>query len=354
MKKNLCRYLLIIVIAISIFAILGQAELLEDKVFASTISDTENISQDNLIYNFKIITGEKLVKVQEGPNVYKANISNNINKAEIQFASMLGVNSNDFIVTGFDNTVSGSISKQEPILIVNNLKEGLNVVKIRKKIDNTELYKFYINYKNVKISGVEPLVKSGDKFNLYASIDDEVCSNVKWTSFGINSVMISENGEVTAFNSGMANIIATIYDNNWDNIIGSISLEFNVSGQGKLGWVNNSKKWYYIDENTNSFKLGWFLDNGKWYYFGNDGSIEKGWIYKDGDWFYLKDNGQMATGWIKDNGKWYLLNEDGSMKTGWLNDHGNWYYLNSDGSMETKTKKIDGKVYSFNKLGELQ
>lgn len=353
MRKKLVRYLSLAVISIIMFAILGQAKLMDNVVYALTTSNTDGVSDGNPIYNLKIITGEKLINVQEGPNVYKADISNNMDRVDIQFASIPGVDPNDFIITGSNNTIVGSISIEEPILIIDNLKEGLNIIKIRKKLDNTELYKFYINYKKVQISELKSVVNTGDKFNLYAEIDGKVFNNIKWASVGINSVMMSEEGEVTALNNGIATIIATIYDNKGDNIIGSLHLEFNVCGESKLGWINNSGKWYYIDEDTNSFKIGWFFDNGKWYFLGADGSIEKGWIYKNECWFYLKDNGQMATGWVKDNGKWHLLSEDGSMKTGWVKDHGNWYYLNSDGSMETKTKEIDGKVYYFNKIGEL-
>lgn len=353
MRKKLVRDLSVAIIFTIMFAILGQAKLMGNVVYALTTSNTDGVSDGNPIYNLKIITGEKLINVQEGPNVYKADIANNINRVDIQFASIPGVDSSDFIVTGSDNTIAGSISNEEPILIIDNLKEGLNIIKIRKKLDNTELYKFYINYKKVEIRGLKTVVNTGDKFNLYAEIDRKICNNIKWSAIGINSIMMSENGEVTALNNGIATIIATICNNKGDNIIGSLHLEFNVSGESKLGWINNSGKWYYIDENTNSFKIGWFLDNEKWYYLGEDGSIEKGWIYKNECWFYLKDNGQMATGWVKDNGKWYFLSEDGSMKTGWIKDHGNWYYLNSDGSMETKDKEIDGKVYSFNKIGEL-
>ena len=354
MKKKLVRYLSLAIMSIIMFAILGQAKLMDNAVYALTTSNTDGVSDGNPIYNLKIITGEKLINVQEGSNVYKADISNNMDRVDIQFASIPGVDPNDFIVTGSNNTIAGSISQNEPILIIDNLKEGLNIIKIRKKLDNTELYKFYINYKKVQISGVKSVVNTGDKFNLYAEIDGKVFNNIKWASVGINSVMMSEEGEVTALNNGIATIIATIYDNKGDNIIGSLHLEFNVWGESKLGWINNSGKWYYIDEDTNSFKIGWLFDNGKWYFLGADGSIEKGWIYKNEYWFYLKDDGQMATGWVKDNGKWYLLSEDGFMKTGWGKDHGNWYYLNTDGSMETKTKEIDGKVYSFNKVGELQ
>ena len=333
MRKKLVRYLSLVIILITIFTIWGQAGLIDNKIYASTVSNTDGIGSGNLIYNFKIITGENLVNVQEGPNVYKADISNNVNKVDIQFASRPGVDPSDFIVTGSDNSIAGSISQEEPILIMANLKEGLNIIKIRKKLDNTELYKFYINYKKVQIIGLKNLVNTGDKFNLYASIDGKVCNNVKWTAVGINSIMMSENGEVTALNNGIATIIATIYDNEGNNIIGSVSLGFNVCGAEKLGWVSNSGNWYYIDEYTNFFKIGWLFYNDKWYYLDNTGSME--------------------TGWIKDHGNWYLLNEDGYMKTGWVKDHGNWYYLNSDGSMETKTKEIDGKVYSFNKIGEL-
>lgn len=343
-----------------IFVILGQAGLVENKIFAATLSNYENIYSNNLMSNLKIITGEKLVNVQEGSNVYKAEICNNSHDINIQFAvgdGSFGVRylkPNEYIVTGPDNTIVGSISEEEPILRIDNLKDGLNTITIRKKADNTELYKLYINYKNVQISGLKSIVNTGDKFNLYASIDGKVSNHVKWTSAGINSVMISEDGEITAINNGIATIIATIYDEKNKNIIGNINLEFNICGDAKLGWINNSGRWYYVDKKTNSFTIGWLFENGDWYYLDNYGELKTGWIYKNENWYYLRSDGKMATGWIKDNGKWYLLNEEGIMKVGWIKDHGNWYYLNSNGSMETKFKEIDGKIYYFNTFGELQ
>lgn len=332
--RRLTKKLSIVIICITTATILGQVNSVENATYAATVSEGTQFTVNNQIYNFKITTGEKLINVQEGQNVYEAYVSNNEHKVYMQFNCEDGTNFKDFIVTGSDNTIVGNISEEEPVLTIKDLKEGLNIIKIRNREDNSDLYKFYINYKNVQINGLNNRVNTGDEFKLDAIIDGHICKNVKWTSVGINSVIISEDGQLTAVNNGIAYIIATIYDNDGQNIIGSVNLKFNVSGEPKLGWIKNDGKWYYIDESTKCFKIGWFFANGKWYNFNN--------------------YGLMQTGWIKDQGKWYLINENGAMKTEcWVKDHGNWYYLNSDGTMQTTSKYIDGKFYDFTKNGTL-
>lgn len=353
MKKRLIKFSLMLLISMSVYGILGHADLIKNRIFASTISNYSEIN-NSVIYNFKIITGEDLINVQEGPNVYKANIANNKNLVSLQFDCENSFDPSDFVVISSDNTIVGNILKDEPLLVVNNLKEGLNIIKIKNKLDNSELYKFYINYKNVKVSGLKSEIKAGDIFKLEAKIDEKVYKNIKWTSIGIDSVIVSDNGEVTVLNNGIGRILGTIYNGDWKNVVGSVNVEFNVIGKSQLGWILNGGKWYYIDNLTRTFKIGWLYENGEWYYIKDDGSMKIGWLYKDGLWYYLKENGSMAIEWIKENGKWYFFDEDGAMKVGWIQSHGNWYYLNSDGTMETKSKIIDGKFYKFELNGKLK
>lgn len=337
--KLLIKRLTVLIIVITAIMTIGQGNLIINKIYAVTLGKIIQVNANSQIYNFKIITGEKLINVQEGPNVYKADVSNNDHKVQMQFDSEPGINCNDFVVTGSDNTIVGNISDEQSLVTISNLKEGLNVINIKNRADNAELYKFYINYKNVKVSGLKNVVNAGDELKLDVIIDGKVCKNVEWTSVGISSVMINKDGHLTAVNNGIAYILATIYDENKKNIIGSINVKFNVSGESKLGWVKNAGKWYYIDEQTKSFKTGWLFYNNEWYSLDNNGSMQTGWISRDGCWYYLKPTGNMATGWIKDQSKWYFLDRDGAMKTGWIKDHGIWYYLNNDGSMKKMNNK---------------
>jgi glucan-binding YG repeat protein len=58
-----------------------------------------------------------------------------------------------------------------------------------------------------------------------------------------------------------------------------------------------------------------------------------------GEWTYL-ENGVAKTGWLQDSGKWYYLDNSGLMKKGWIEDKGTWYYLMDSGALnDSKTTK---------------
>ena len=73
-----------------------------------------------------------------------------------------------------------------------------------------------------------------------------------------------------------------------------------------------------------------------------DPQTAQGWMQNhSGSWQYLK-NGKPATGWLQDDKKWYWLDSNGWMFTGgWKQIDGKWYYFYSDGSMAVNTT-IDG------------
>ena len=100
------------------------------------------------------------------------------------------------------------------------------------------------------------------------------------------------------------------------------------------GWVLESGKWYYYNEDG-TLATGWLLYNGKWYYLNKDGVMQTGWIQLGGTWYYLDSSGAMQTGWLQYGSNWYFLNSYGAMQTGWLQYGGNWFYLNSYGAMQT-------------------
>lgn len=73
-----------------------------------------------------------------------------------------------------------------------------------------------------------------------------------------------------------------------------------------------------------------------------DPQTAQGWMQNhSGSWQYMK-NGKPATGWLQDDKKWYWLDNNGWMFTGgWKQIDGKWYYFHSDGSMAVNTT-IDG------------
>lgn len=337
---NLSKAAIIFVVNFMTFFTIGQNEV----VYA------DNINQQ-CIYELSTTTGEKLIK--QSDKTYKCNICSN--KSEIIFQAKLadGSKQKDFIVTDDNNTIIGSICDGTPCLIKVNLKLGDNIVIIKNKKNNSQLYKIYVNYTNVQVKGIKDWVYTGDNLKLEVKNNDTVYNNVKWISSGIDTVMVTSDGNLTALNSGIANVIGTIYDEG-NNIIGNVNIDFYVCGEKVSGWINNNGKWYFIDEVTRTIKIGWIFFNGEWYHTDITGAMQTGWYFENGNWYYLKENGVMATSWIKDSGKWYLLDAGGVMKKGWVKDHGNCYYLNSDGSMQTSDKVIDGVKYKFNAHGELQ
>lgn len=73
-----------------------------------------------------------------------------------------------------------------------------------------------------------------------------------------------------------------------------------------------------------------------------DPQTAQGWMQNhSGSWQYMK-NGKPATGWLQDDKKWYWLDNNGWMfANGWKQIGGKWYYFYSDGSMAVNTT-IDG------------
>ena len=74
-----------------------------------------------------------------------------------------------------------------------------------------------------------------------------------------------------------------------------------------------------------------------------DPQTAQGWMQNhSGSWQYLK-NGKPATGWLQDDKKWYWLDSNGWMFAGGFKQiDGKWYYFYADGSMSVNTV-IDGR-----------
>ena len=136
----------------------------------------------------------------------------------------------------------------------------------------------------------------------------------------------------------------------------------------KTGWHSTKTKsrggyeythWHYVKNSNGDLYEGWLKESGKWYYLNNNGYMSKSGSTKVGSKLYLFfDSGVLVTktGWVKLSGNWYYVkNSNGEAHTGWKKDGGKWYYLrNDDGSMiANTTTSIGGKEYTFDTSGAL-
>ena len=303
------RFIVICVLFLGIFLFFQYSN---NKSYALAVSKNEYKIND-----LKTLTGEEIK--QEG-NIYKINVCNNQNKVEIIFniennndnsKEKLLKYMNDLVAIGEDNAIAGEIDYSDDMTMIVNLNEGNNLIRIKNKEDNSEILKLSINYTKVKVIGIPDNINVGDNFDLKCSINKERYNDTKWLSYGIDTLIVSEDGHVTIVNGGTGRVMGTIYKDN--KIVGSINISMYALGEGKLGWIKNDDKWYYIDPVKKHFKIGWLESNNNWYY----------------------------------------MNKDGSMKTGWLNDNEHTYYFNEKGEMIKGKVTIDGKEYNFNNRGEL-
>ena len=224
MEKNLFRYFSLLLVSFSITTF-GQSKLAEKAYCAENKTElaNENINSKD-IYNLRIKTGEALVNASTAHDVFKSDVINNKYKVEMEFDCKDGFNPGNYIVTGTDNSIAGTISEDKPYTLTADLREGENTVRILDKSSNQLIYEFDINYKNIKVNGLDNVVKVGDTSKLEAVIDGEVYDNVKWKSSNNDNVVVSENGELTAVQNGIASVIGTVYDQSGKNIIGTASV----------------------------------------------------------------------------------------------------------------------------------
>lgn len=179
--------------------------------------------------------------------------------------------------------------------------------------------------------------------------------------------------------------------------INGILYYFHPNGYMATGWILDSGKWYYANEDGSLATFKWVNSGGKWYYLGadhimltnavtDDGYYVDGngvWIQtgkwiKDGiGWWYRYPNGSwpqdcialiggerysfdargyMQTGWIKRGESWYYAESSGALrKSQWLFYRGVWYYLKADGRMAVSEMTPDGyKVDEEGRYMEIQ
>jgi len=231
-------------------------------IFCDGVIAKENITLSNLRFS----TGEEITEDKDG---YKATIYSNENEIMLIF-DCNNEDGNNIVAIREDNSICGKAEVCEYAGINIKLHEGINAINIIDKIDGSNIEKLTIDYKRVEVSGIVQKFNVGDKIKLDVDFNDEQ-HKVKWMSYGIDSLIISEDGEVTAINGGVANLIGMIYDGN--KIIGTVKCALLVVGDGEYGWIKNGGQWYYIDPIKKCFKIGKFSYNGKDYYFGKDGSM---------------------------------------------------------------------------------
>ena len=85
----------------------------------------------------------------------------------------------------------------------------------------------------------------------------------------------------------------------WINVEGAYWYK-NDDGSAYTGWLQDGRKWYFLDRGTCYMRTGWVSDSGKWYYCYDDGSMcPGGWLTLGEDLYYINDDGSMASGFIQ-------------------------------------------------------
>jgi len=108
----------------------------------------------------------------------------------------------------------------------------------------------------------------------------------------------------------------TLISTNFNDAYGALRPKVFIKNE----WVLDSIGWRYCDKNKHWARNEWQLIDNKWYFFGDDWYMKKGWQYIGNHWYFLdKVNGNMVTGWIRESGKIYYLDEDGRMLKGDVN-----------------------------------
>ena len=116
-----------------------------------------------------------------------------------------------------------------------------------------------------------------------------------------------------------------------------------------LYYAKRPKEWDKLHERiTKGASMGWVKDSKGWWYKRADGSYPKNeWEKIGGEWYYFNPDGYMRTGWLKYKNQWYYLDDpSGKMAySTFRNVGGKWYGFRKNGVMVTSEDqlKIDGK-----------
>lgn len=136
----------------------------------------------------------------------------------------------------------------------------------------------------------------------------------------------------------------------WAFIAAILGLTASASFTAFAGeWVNDSKGWWFQQEDGRYPANTWQEIDRNWFYFDQNGYMKTGWLQCNGNWYYCDLNGKLTTNqWLSLNGVWYYLREDGTMVSdSWYEVDGKSYYFGSDGAMYEDTRTPDE-----NEIGE--
>lgn len=98
-------------------------------------------------------------------------------------------------------------------------------------------------------------------------------------------------------------------------------------------------------------KYGWVQQSNKWYYYENNVMV-KGWKKlnwsKGTNWFYFNEKGEMLTGWQKlkwsKGTNWFYFNSSGAMQTGWQLIKQNFYHLDEKSGAMDASKTFTANI----------
>ena len=196
-----------------------------------------------------------------------------------------------------------------------------------------------------------------EKNNNVANAQIWCSKNLKWVNLSEaqagDIVIFCWSGKGNNSGSGSRDHIGFVISRNANGTL--TTLEGNTSGSRvaiRIRYPKNIRNIYRPDYSTTP-TVGWIQDSKGWWYRTKEGNYYKStWAQLDGAWYYFDSSGYAVTGWRQIGGKWYYFNSDCKMQTGWISLSGRWFYLNSEGSLYVNgVHEIDGKSYCFDKDG---
>ena len=125
--------------------------------------------------------------------------------------------------------------------------------------------------------------------------------------------------------------------NQWKKI-GEKWYHFDENGYMQTGWYKEGDTYYYLKEDGSMAVDEWIQDK---YYLDENGKWVEGkektsgtWKQDSKGWWYVNEDGSYPKNqWKKIGEKWYHFDENGYMQTGWYKEGDYYYYLKADGSM---------------------
>ena len=200
-----------------------------------------------------------------------------------------------------------------------------------------------------------------EKNNNVANAQIWCSKNLKWVNLSEaqagDIVIFCWSGRGNNSGSGSRDHIGFVISRNANGTL--TTLEGNTSGSRvaiRIRYPRNIRNIYRPDYSTTP-TVGWVQDSKGWWYRKSDGSYPKStWQQFDGEWYYFNESGYAVTGWQQISGKWYYFGMNCKMQTGWQSINDKWYFLDpTEGSMYGNgVHMIEGKNYFFNSSGAMQ